>query len=100
MSLESLKQISTFFSGWKPFDLKVSDSGKAVLSYDGTKVTDVSFPKRSHFYEQKTSSGLPFLGNAVLQGVDTLAYQYLWPCEVARAGYACQFCYTGGISEQ
>ena len=100
MSLESLKQISTFFSGWKPFDLKVSDSGKAVLSYDGTKVTEVSFPKRSHFYEQKTSSGLPFLGNAVLQGVDTLAYQYLWPCEVARAGYACQFCYTGGISEQ
>jgi hypothetical protein len=40
------------------------------------------------------------LGNAVLQGVDTVAFQSLWPCEVARAGYACQFCYTGGISEQ
>lgn len=100
MSIESLKQISTFFQGWKPFDLKVSESGKAVLSYGGEKVTEVSFPKKSHFYEQKTSSGLPFLGNAVLQGIDTLAYQYLWPCEIARAGYSCQFCYTGGISEQ
>ncbi len=100
MSLESLKQIGTFFQGWKPFDMKVSESGKAVLSYDGKQVTEVSFPKRSHFYEQKTSSGLPFLGNAVLQGVDTVAFQSLWPCEIARAGYACQFCYTGGISEQ
>jgi hypothetical protein len=100
MSLESLKQIGTFFQGWKPFDLKVSEAGKVVLSYDGDQITEVNFPTRSHFYEQKTSSGLPFLGNAVLQGVDTLAYQYLWPCELARAGYPCQFCYTGGISEQ
>ena len=100
MSLESLKQIGTFFQGWKPFDMKVSESGKAVLSYDGKHVTEVSFPEKSHFYEQKTSSGLPFLGNAVLQGVDTVAFQSLWPCEIARAGYACQFCYTGGISEQ
>ena len=100
MSLESLKQIGTFFQGWKPFDLKLSEQGKATLSYDGEKITDVSFPRKSHFYEQKTSSGLPFLGNAVLQGVDTVAFQSLWPCEIARAGYSCQFCYTGGISEQ
>ena len=100
MSVESLKQIGTFFQGWKPLDLKVSDSGKAELSYEGEKITEVGFPVRSHFYEQKTSSGLPFIGNAVLQGVDTLAYQYLWPCELARAGYSCQYCYTGGISEQ
>ena len=99
MSLESLKQISTFFSGWKPFDLKVSDSGKAVLSYDGTKVTEVSFPKRSHFYEQKTSSGLPFWETQFCKEW-THSLISLWPCEVARAGYACQFCYTGGISEQ
>lgn len=100
MSLESLKQIGTFFQGWKPLDLRVSDSGRAELSFEGKLITEVSFPPRSHFYEQKTSSGLPFLGNAVLQGVDTLAYQYLWPCELARAGYSCQYCYTGGISEQ
>jgi hypothetical protein len=100
MSIESLKQIGTFFQGWKPFTLGVAGSGKAVLSYDGEQITEVDFPQKSHFYEQETSSGLPFLGNAVLQGVDTLAFQSLWPCALARVGCACQFCYTGGISEQ
>jgi len=99
MSLESLRQLGTFLGGWKPFSLEVSGS-KAVLSFDGEPITAVSFPQKSEFYEQQTSSGLPFLGNAVLQGVDTLAFQNLWPCALARAGCACQFCYTGGISEQ
>jgi hypothetical protein len=100
MSLESMKQLGTFFQGWRPFDLDVSESGRALLSYNGEKITNVGFPTKSGFYQQKTSSGLPFIGNAVLQGIDTLAFQSLWPCELARAGYPCQFCYTGGISEQ
>ncbi len=100
MSLESLKQMGTFFGGWKPLDLKMSESGEPVLSYNGEKITDVRFPPKSDFYNQKTSSGLPFVGNAVLQGTDCVAFQSLWPCELARAGYSCQFCYTGGISEQ
>lgn len=99
MSIESLKQLGTFLGGWKPFSLNVAGS-RALLYYDGEPVTEVRFPKRSDFYLQRTSSGLPFLGNAVLQGVDTLAFQSLWPCALARAGAACQFCYTGGISEQ
>ena len=100
MSLDSLRQLGTFVQGWKPFDLSLSKSGRPVLSYDGEEVTEVRFPKNSDFYHQKTSSGLPFINNAVLQGIDTLAFQSLWPCELARAGSACQFCYTGGISEQ
>jgi hypothetical protein len=100
MSPESLKQLGAFLHGWKPFDLRISRSGEAVLSYDGATITKVGFPKKSSFYEQKTSSGLPFIDHAVLQGIDTLAFQSLWPCELARAGYPCQFCYTGGISEQ
>ena len=100
MSLESLRQLGTFLGGWKPFDLRLSEEGKPVLLYDGKKITEVGFPKKSSFYQQTTSSGLPFINNAVLQGTDTLAFQSLWPCELARAGYACLFCYTGGISEQ
>jgi len=100
MSLESLKQLGTFLGGWRPFDLNLSESGKPVLSYRGEEVAEVGFPKKSDFYHQKTSSGLSFIDNAVLQGTDTLAFQSLWPCELARAGYSCQFCYTGGISEQ
>lgn len=100
MSLESLKQLGTFLQGWKPFDLKVSLSGAPALSYNGDEITEVEFPGRSSFYEQHTSSGLSFLNNAVLQGIDTVALQSLWPCELARAGYPCQFCYTGGISEK
>ena len=100
MSLGSLRQLGTFLQGWKPMTLSLDDSGKAILSYDGEEITEVGFPKKSSFYDQKTSSGLPFINNAVLQGVDTVAFQSLWPCELARAGYACQFCYTGGISEQ
>ena len=36
----------------------------------------------------------------VLQGVDVLSFPYLWPCEYASAGLACQFCHTGGYSQQ
>jgi hypothetical protein len=101
MSVDSLKQIGTFLQGWKPMEMDLEDSSdEAALWYEGNEVSKVRFPRRSSFYEQKTSSGLPFINNAVLQGVDTVAFQSLWPCELARAGYACQFCYTGGISEQ
>ena len=45
------------------------------------------------FYQQKTTTGLPFLGNAVLQGTEWLSFQLLWKCDFACAGYPCQYCY-------
>lgn len=83
-----------------PFTLDVSPDGRPILLHEGSLVTEVSFPPASRFYEQRTSSGLPYLGNAVLQGVDFLSFQCLWPCQFAKAGYACQFCYSGGVAER
>ncbi|MDR0904700.1 MAG: hypothetical protein LBN00_00770, partial [Oscillospiraceae bacterium] len=40
-------------------------------------------------------SGLPFIGNAVLQGVDWVSFQCLWHCEYAAAGKPCEFCFSG-----
>jgi len=82
------------------FCLESSAHGDACLCYDGIPVTEVSFPPQTEFYRQTTSSGRPFLGMAVLQGLDVLSFPYLWPCDHARAGQACQFCHCGGISEQ
>ena len=83
-----------------PFSLELSDSGQPVLLWKGEEVTPVTFPPASRFYRQKTSSGLPFLGNAVLQALDVLSFQCLWPCQYAQVGHACQFCYSGGLFER
>jgi hypothetical protein len=100
MSLNSLRSFRSFLQAPSPFRLEVSDSGRPIISYYGTKITEVEFPPASHFYEQVTSNGLPYIGNAVLQGLDVLSFQCLWACDYARAGYACQFCYSGGVFEQ
>jgi len=71
-----------------------------VLSHNGEPVTEVAFPPASQFYEQQTTSGLPFLGNAVLLGNEYVAFQCLWPCDLAKAGYACQFCYAGAMMQR
>ena len=42
---------------------------------------------------------MPFIGNAVLQGCDWVAFQCLWPCDYACAGKPCQFCFSGGQFE-
>jgi len=100
MSLSSLRSPKSLLQAPSPFGLEVSDSGTPILSHHGAKIAEVDFPPASHFYEQVTSSGLPFVGNAVLQGVDVLSFQSLWPCQYARAGYTCQFCYSGGITDE
>jgi hypothetical protein len=97
ISFSNLKLIGQFSKMSTPFRLGVSGSGKPVLMHDSDVVTEVRLPPKTHFYEQNTSSGLPYLGNAVLQGVDVLSFQCLWACEYARAGYPCQFCYSGGV---
>lgn len=76
------------------FGLSVSE-GEPVLTYKGEIIDRVTFPEKNDFYAQKTSSGLPFTGNAVLQGVDWVAFQCLWPCEFGIAGKPCEYCFSG-----
>jgi len=83
-----------------PFSVGIGENGRPFLAHRGEVVTEVSFPSKTRFYEQRTSNGRPFRGMGVLQGMDVLSFAYLWPCEYARAGLACQFCHTGGYSQQ
>jgi hypothetical protein len=74
------------------FSIGVNGDGYPCLLFKENFVTDISFPKGSRFYEQKTRSGLPFGQCAVLQGNGILSFYYLWPCQFARNGQACAFC--------
>ena len=68
-----------------PFSVRLN--GDTAALYDEDRLLcHVNFPPQNGFYAQKTASGLPFIGNAVLQGVDWVAFQCLWPCDYAVAG--------------
>ena len=81
-----------------PFNLRLLED-KAALFYEKDFVDFVTFQKKTDFYKQKTSSGLPFLGNAVLQGCDFVSFQCLWPCEYAIKGKPCEYCFSGAAFE-
>jgi len=83
-----------------PFGLVIDEDGVVYVEHKGDFVTEVYFPPKTGFYEQYTSNGIPFRDMAVLQGLDVLSFPYLWSCEFARAGFACQFCHKGGYTEQ
>ncbi|MBO4330624.1 MAG: hypothetical protein J5827_00960 [Oscillospiraceae bacterium] len=70
--------------------------GQPTLLYKNEEVTPVRLMPCTDFFKQKTNSGMPFIGNAVLQGCDWVAFQCLWPCEYACAGKPCQYCFSGG----
>ena len=36
----------------------------------------------------------------LLLGNEYVAFQCLWPCDLAKAGYACQFCYAGAMMQR
>ncbi|MDO4518424.1 MAG: DUF5714 domain-containing protein, partial [Bacillota bacterium] len=81
-------------------DFRIKFSGdNPALFYKDQEVTPIYFMKGTDFFNQKTSSGMPFVGNSVLQGCDWVAFQCLWPCEYAQSGKACQFCFSGGQFE-
>lgn len=79
------------------FSLVVKD-GRPWLTHLGKPITEVGFPRATSFYQQKANSGFPFEMMAVLQGVDVISFPYLWPCQFALGGRACQFCYQGNIT--
>jgi Radical SAM superfamily len=99
ISWDLIRQLKYFTQLKTPFTIERADPPRAALCHEGHFIAEVSFPARSDFYRQTTSSGLPFLGNAVLQGTEWLSFQCLWPCDYACAGRPCQYCYSGGVFE-
>jgi uncharacterized Fe-S cluster-containing radical SAM superfamily protein len=77
-----------------PFSIHLHD-GKAALFHKDEPVCNVKLPPYTDFYTRKTTAGTPFIGNAVLQGLDWVSFQCLWHCEYAAAGKPCQFCFSG-----
>ena len=81
-----------------PFSIRISDD-RAALFHEQQFVDFISFQKKTDFYKQKTSSGLPFIGNVVLQGCDFVSFPCLWPCEYAAKGKPCEYCFSGAHFE-
>lgn len=98
LSWDNLKLLRYASDLGTPFLIKLYKE-KAALFYNDEFVDFISFPPKNEFYAQKTYSGLPFIGNAVLQGTDWLAFQCLWSCEYAASGKPCEFCFSGGDFE-
>ncbi len=94
LSWDNLKLLKYASELGTPFSIKL-DEGKAALFYDNELIEYIKFFKKTDFYRQKTASGLPFIGNAVLQGCDWVAFQCLWNCDYAVSGQPCQFCFSG-----
>lgn len=72
---------------------------RPALFHKNQVICEITLMPGTAFYEQKTASGMPYVGNTVLQGCDWVAFQCLWPCEYACAGKACQYCFSGGQYE-
>ncbi|MBX3177914.1 MAG: radical SAM protein [Candidatus Hydrogenedentes bacterium] len=75
------------------YALDVDDSGDPALYRDGARVCAIRFPRASAYYEQATSSGIPYGGLAVLEGEGLLAFFYMWACEYVKTGETCNFCF-------
>ena len=99
LSWDNLKLLKYASQLGTPFTLELIDD-KAALMYNGSLVDYVTFPEKTDFFSRKTAKGTPFVGNAVLQGVDWVAFQCLWPCEYAAAGKPCEFCFSGADHEK
>jgi hypothetical protein len=98
LSWNNLKLLKYASDLQTPFEIRMVDN-RAALLHSSQLIDYIEFPPNSDFYHQKTSSGLPFLGNSVIQGVDWVAFQCLWPCEYAAAGKPCEFCFSGAEYE-
>lgn len=99
ISWDLFKQLRYLPQMKTPFSITLNNVKQAVLKFHNEDVTRVTFPEPGNFYRQKTTGGLPFLGNAVLQGKDWLSFQCLWVCDYAKSGQPCQYCFSGGEFE-
>lgn len=93
---DNLSQLKYFTQLRTGFSLKMDESDTPAIYYQKQKITPIQLIHPTDFYQRKTSSGLPFLGNAVLQGTDWLSFPLLWKCDYAICGEPCQYCFSGG----
>jgi hypothetical protein len=77
----------------------IGDGRGDAVGGNGGLPKPVTFAPHTSFYERVTASGVPFLGNAVLQGRDWVSFQCLWPCEYAAEGMVCEYCFSGASHE-
>ncbi|MDR1329483.1 MAG: hypothetical protein LBK23_07790 [Oscillospiraceae bacterium] len=98
LSWSNLKLLKYASQLTTPFSLRLSGDSPALF-YEDECVDIVSLPPRTDFYQRKTASGTRFVGNSVLQGLDWVSFQCLWPCEYAASGKPCEFCFSGGDFE-
>ena len=94
LSWDNLKLLRYASQLGTPFTLAMEGDTPALF-HNGKLIDTVQFPDKTDFYRQRTAAGLPFAGNSVLQGLDWVAFQCLWPCEYAAAGEPCEFCFSG-----
>jgi hypothetical protein len=98
LSWDNLKLLRYASQLGTPFSVKLEE-GAAALYHGRERVCEVSFAPPTDFYGRRTASGLPFVGNAVLQGLDWVSFQCLWSCEFGADGRPCQFCFSGASFE-
>ncbi len=91
-----IKQIKFLPQLKTSFTLKIDENNHPTICLEKQKITEIEFIEYSNFYKQKTSSGLPFLGNAVLQGTEWLSFPFLWKCDFGLIGEPCQYCFPAG----
>ena len=77
-SWENLKLFKYMNDMQTDFRIALSEDIPVLLHKD-KEICEVEFMPHSDFYKQKTSSGMPFVGNSVLQGCNWVAFQCLWP---------------------
>ena len=94
LSWDNLKLLKYASQLETPFAIKLIEDKPALL-HNGQFLDFVTFPPNTDFFKQKTSSGLPFIGNAVIQGLNWVAFQCLWVCEFATSGKPCEYCFSG-----
>ncbi|MDR0838669.1 MAG: hypothetical protein LBN99_03405, partial [Oscillospiraceae bacterium] len=98
LSWDNLKLLRYASQLGTPFGVRL-EGGEPALFYGRDFVCGVAFAPHTDFYGRRTGSGLPFVGNAVLQGLDWVSFQCLWHCEFAAAGRPCEFCFSGAEFE-
>ena len=80
---DTLNQLKYYSQIKIDFRLDLDEFQQPAIFYRKQKLVNVSFPKPTDFYDQITSSGTPFRGNAVLQGTQWLSFHLLWKCDYA-----------------